>query len=181
MAQFTEKAILDTFTMLLKEQPFDKITVSALVKRCDISPNTFYYHYHDIYDLLDAWLKTTSERYVKKELSWQNTIRVFLKDCQKNQRLVYHLFDSRSRDQLEQTVFSLCGQIFGHYVTQRVEGLNVPAERLQEITDYCRNSFLGFFLGFLWKRMDTDVDKAVERLSALTVPFVAEALEGYGK
>ena len=35
--------------------PFDKITVTALAKRCDISSNTFYYHYRDIYDLLDAW------------------------------------------------------------------------------------------------------------------------------
>ena len=181
MAQFTEKAILDTFTTLLKEQPFDKITVSALVKRCDISPNTFYYHYHDIYDLLDAWLKKISASYVDKNLSWQDTIREYLKDCQKNQRLVYHLFESRSRDQLEQTVFSLSGQIFEHYVARRVKGLNVPEERLQEISDYCRNSFLGFFIGFLWKRMDTDVDKAVERLTALTVPFVAEALKDCGK
>lgn len=181
MTQFTQKAILQTFTELLRELPFDKITVSALVKRCGISPNTFYYHYRDIYDLLDAWLKTTSARYVEKNLSWQDTIRAFLTDCKKNPRLVYHLFESRSRDQLEQTVFSLCGQIFEHYVTRRVGNLDIPEDRLHEIADYCRNSFLGFFLHFLWKRMDTDVDKAVERLAELTIPFVAEALEKYNR
>ncbi len=54
MAQYTQKAILSTFQQMLEEMPFDKITVSALVRRCEISSNTFYYHYSDIYDLLDV-------------------------------------------------------------------------------------------------------------------------------
>lgn len=56
MANYTQRAIIQTFQDMLKEMPFDKITVSAIVARCDISSNTFYYHYHDIYDLLDTWL-----------------------------------------------------------------------------------------------------------------------------
>ena len=57
MAQYTQKAIIETFEKMLIEMPFDKITVSALVRRCEISSNTFYYHYSDIYDLLDVWLR----------------------------------------------------------------------------------------------------------------------------
>ena len=56
MAQYTQKAILRTFQDMLEKMPFDKITVSAIVSNCEISPNTFYYHYRDIYDLLDTWL-----------------------------------------------------------------------------------------------------------------------------
>lgn len=55
MALYTKKLILATFREMLSESPFDKITVAALVKRAGISPNTFYYHYQDIYGLLDAW------------------------------------------------------------------------------------------------------------------------------
>ena len=55
MALYTQKTIMRAFGEMLEEMPFDKITVTALVKRCDISSNTFYYHYRDIYDLLDAW------------------------------------------------------------------------------------------------------------------------------
>ena len=56
MAHYTEKAIISSFQEMLEEMPFDKITVTALTKRSDISPNTFYYHYQDIYALLDYWL-----------------------------------------------------------------------------------------------------------------------------
>lgn len=56
MANHTKRIILEEFQCMLKEMPFDKITVSALVKRCEISPNTFYYHYQDFFSLLDDWL-----------------------------------------------------------------------------------------------------------------------------
>ena len=58
MALLTQKAILMTFEEMLEEMPFDKITVSALVRRCGVSSNTFYYHYQDIYDFLDVWMST---------------------------------------------------------------------------------------------------------------------------
>ena len=54
MALYTKKLIMSTFQEMLEELSFDKITVSALVKRAGISPNTFYYHYQDIYALLDV-------------------------------------------------------------------------------------------------------------------------------
>lgn len=52
-----KKLIMSTFQEMLEELPFDKITVAALVKRAGISPNTFYYHYQDIYALLNAWFR----------------------------------------------------------------------------------------------------------------------------
>ena len=58
MALYTKKLLMSTFQEMLEELPFDRITVAALVKRAGISPNTFYYHYQDIYDLLDVWMST---------------------------------------------------------------------------------------------------------------------------
>ena len=52
MALDTKKLIMTTFQEMLAEMPFDKITVSALVKRAEGSPNTFYYHYQDILSLI---------------------------------------------------------------------------------------------------------------------------------
>lgn len=62
MANFTKKAILQTFEEMLEHTSFNKITVSDLIAQCGISSNTFYYHYHDIYDLLDAWIVIKKEQ-----------------------------------------------------------------------------------------------------------------------
>ena len=56
LAHLTEAAIQDAFLRLLSEQPFDKITVTQLVDECQITRRTFYYHYSDLYELLDTIL-----------------------------------------------------------------------------------------------------------------------------
>ena len=81
MALLTQKAILSTFEEMLEEMPFDKITVSALVRRCGVSSNTFYYHYQDIYDLLDVWMSTRLgmlKKSVPESKGWKEEVRVFL-------------------------------------------------------------------------------------------------------
>ena len=65
MANYTEKIIMQTFEEMLEEFPFGKITVSALVSRCEISSNTFYYHFKDIFDLLESWALQRFESYQK--------------------------------------------------------------------------------------------------------------------
>ena len=57
MSILTVKVIMKTFEEMLEEMPFDKITVLELTKRCEISHNTFYYHFQDIYELLGEWLR----------------------------------------------------------------------------------------------------------------------------
>ena len=51
----TKKAIAYTFKDLLKEKPFNKITINDIAKKCDINRQTFYYHFKDIRDLVE-WI-----------------------------------------------------------------------------------------------------------------------------
>ena len=53
----TKKAISYTFKDLLKEKPFNKITVNDIASKCDINRQTFYYHFQDIRDLVE-WICT---------------------------------------------------------------------------------------------------------------------------
>lgn len=57
MMNRTELVIAKAFWQLLEEKPYSKITVKNIVERCEINRNTFYYHFHDIPDLLDRILK----------------------------------------------------------------------------------------------------------------------------
>ena len=53
MANKTKHAIKEALVRLLDDRPFDKISVRDLVDECGISRNTFYYHYHDVYEVLE--------------------------------------------------------------------------------------------------------------------------------
>ena len=49
----SRKMIRIAFMELLKEKPFDKITVTDIVKKADINRSTFYAHYPDVFGLIE--------------------------------------------------------------------------------------------------------------------------------
>lgn len=180
MAQYTQKAIMKTFRDMLEVMPFDKITISALVKKCEISSNTFYYHYQDIYALLDGWLQAELSCYVEPPCEdWTDAAKAMLHACRDHANVVYHLFNSLSRDRLERYIFTLTTDFIYRQVRSHMVRYDVPEEELQEIADFCRFVFIGFFLKYLWNHMEDDIDSAVDHLGRLLDDFVTQAAKKY--
>ena len=170
MARYTQKAILQTFQEMLEEMPFDKITVSALVSRCDISSNTFYYHYHDIYDLLDTWFSLKRAKYreaIESGICWQDASKATLHELKKNPDIVYHLFNSLSMDRIEKFIFESSDDTFYKQVCEKTKEVHIPEEELRNIAEYNSYSFLGFFLKFLWNYMNDDIDAGIDKISRI--------------
>ena len=179
MALYTQKAIMRTFQQMLEEMPFDKITVSALVRRCEISPNTFYYHYQDIYALLNVWFHMEFDQYMQlsdESFDWVSAAKAMLRDCKTHPKTIYHVFNSLSRDQLEQYVFTSTDDVFYHLVCLRASGRQMEEADLKCISSFCRYAFIGFFVQFLWNRMEDDIDESVDRLSVFFEDFTDSAL-----
>ena len=53
MSQITKRALEASLKHLLLSKPLDKITVTDICEDCGISRMTFYYHFRDIYDLVE--------------------------------------------------------------------------------------------------------------------------------
>ena len=53
MATSTKKALADALKKMMVIKPIDRITVNDLVETCGVSRQTFYYHFDDVYDLLE--------------------------------------------------------------------------------------------------------------------------------
>ena len=53
MSQMTKRALVASLKDLLAEKPLDKITVTDLTEHCGVNRMTFYYHFKDIYDLVE--------------------------------------------------------------------------------------------------------------------------------
>ena len=180
MANFTQKAILQQFEEMLTEMPFDKITVSALVSRCGISPNTFYYHYRDIYDLLSVWIGQKKEWFLPQTatlVGWPAKLKAAMHLMADNSAIVYHLFNSLSRQQMEQYIFNSVEEMFYNYIKESLNNPQLPEETLRTISNFCCYSLLGFLLKFIWNRMDGDIDAAVDGLSELfdgTIEYITK-------
>ena len=179
MALYTKKLIMTAFAEMLEELPFDKITVAALVKRAGVSPNTFYYHYEDIYALLDAWFRQVVEFYAPADsfLEWKSATKAVLHRCKDHPKVIYHIFDGLSRDRLERYIFSLTDDVFYRLTRQAAQGRELPEERVRSVASFCRYAYIGFVMQFFWNRMENDIDTSVDRLAALFDSFLAGAVQ----
>ena len=53
MSNITKKALEASLKQLLLQKPLNKTTVSDIAEDCGINRMTFYYHFKDIYDLVE--------------------------------------------------------------------------------------------------------------------------------
>lgn len=97
--------IADAYLELTKRKSVDKITVKDLVDACDISRQTFYYHFQDIFAVLE-WL---AQRALKQTLekskaagTQEAAIKVFVQTVVDNYNLIQKLLRSQSREATEQ-------------------------------------------------------------------------------
>ena len=179
MSGFTKRAILQTFQQMLETTPFDKLTVSAVARTAGIGHNTFYYHFEDIYDLLNVWLTELLGQFTEAETEgdWEHNVKALLRTCREHSRIVYHIFNSLSRDRLERYVFSVTDDAFCRYVRQQAGDRALPEAYLSDISKVCRYAVIGFFLEFLWNEMQGDIDENVDKLAGLFSGFVSQALD----
>ena len=184
MSVFTQTLILNTFSEMLERMPFEKITVSAIIKACGISRNTFYYHYQDIYDLLDHWLEQELGKFARQasaDEDWPSGIKAFLHSCKSHKKMVYHLFNSLSRDRLERYVFANTDNTIYDFVNRAAADVSLPPQRLEAIANICRYAIIGYFLRFLWNGMNDDIDAAVDELSEVFSTIVVEAVANFAQ
>ena len=72
MSNYTEQALGDSLKKLLAEKPLNKITVTDIVNDCGLNRMTFYYHFKDIYDLLEWVCVADAEKALKGKHSYSN-------------------------------------------------------------------------------------------------------------
>lgn len=168
MANLTRKAILATFDEMVSEMSFDKITVSALVKRAEISSNTFYYHYRDIYDLLDDYLLEHLDKVLGADTDWNNwtkPVKDMLYYMKDHQRQVYHILNSLSRQRLEEFAFIRIQPRFQTIARTVTAGHPLNDDQLRIIAKIYCYTFLGFLLEFIRDHMEDGIEASVNLLS----------------
>lgn len=62
--QRTERYLMQAFGEALEANPIEKIKVTDLSKAAEINKATFYLHYHDVYDLAEAYARAEAKKIV---------------------------------------------------------------------------------------------------------------------
>lgn len=100
----TKRNISEKLLEMLKTKPVDKITVKNLAEACCITRQTFYYHFHDILDVMEWGMEQKMRDVVEETMHMEHTRNAFyrmLSGCREDMAVISHLMESHYRAPLE--------------------------------------------------------------------------------
>lgn len=182
MAQTTKKALAASLKRLLKVKTLDKVTVTDIAEDCEVNRQTFYYHFQDIYDLIE-WIYTNDADKAldgkKTYDTWQQGFLQIFEYVQENKAFVINTYHSISREHLERFLYNETYHLIMDVVEEQAAGMNVREDDKAFIADIYKFAFVGLMLEWVGKGMKEEPEKIIGRLSLLMEGTITNALERF--
>ena len=131
MSQVTKRALEQSLKNLLLKKPLSKITISDLTEDCGMNRMTFYYHFKDIYDLVEWSCLTDAKRALDEKKTydtWQQGFLQILEAVQANKPFIMNVYHCVHREQVEIYLRPLVEDLILNVVNEEAGGLNVRDE-----------------------------------------------------
>ena len=178
--QYTKKKIREEFIKILNERPLNKITVKDIASACDINRNTFYYYYTDIYAILSEIFQTELQIVIDEyndTLSWEESFIVATKFSLQNKTAIYHVYNSMQKEELEDYLFNVSGNIMSRYVEKVSDGISASSGDKKLIASFYQCALTEMVLRWIASGMKEDPDTIIRRIGRLFDGHIALSLK----
>ena len=182
MSQTTKRALEASLKNLLLQKPLDKITISDIAEDCGINRMTFYYHFKDIYDLIEWSCVEDATRALKGKktyATWQQGFLQIFEAVRANKPFIMNVYRSVSREQVERYLYEVTYHLLLDVVIEEAGDQPIREEDKAFIANFYKYGFVGLMLDWIRDDMKTDPEKIVEKLSLLMRGNFARALDAY--
>lgn len=182
MSQVTKRALEQSLKNLLLKKPLTKITVGDITEDCGINRMTFYYHFKDIYDLVEWSCLEEAKRALEEKKTydtWQQGFLQIFKAVQENKPFILNVYRCVHREQVEKYLQPLVDQLLLNVINEEAAGITVRDEDKQFIAQVYSYMFIGLMLDWIKDDMREDPQQIVEKLSKLIKGSVSVALSRF--
>ena len=164
------------------KKPLDKITINDLTADCGISRMAFYYHFKDIYDLIEWVCVEDASRALqgkKNYDTWHEGLLQIFEAVLENKQFVLNAYRCISRDQMENYLYKLTYKLIRDVVDEKSQGINIPEQDKEFIAAFYKYSFVGVMLDWIKQGMDEDYHMIAEKISMTMRGNVANAIKNF--
>ena len=182
MAQMTKRALEASLKNLLLQKPLNKITINDITEDCGISRMTFYYHFKDIYDLVEWSCMEDAARALEGKKTydtWQEGFLNIFRAVQANKPFVMNVYRSVSRERVEQYLKPLIHNLVLGVIEEKSAEMAVSEADKSFIAYFYEYAFIGIMLDWLSENMKGDPEIIVERTSKLIHGSIIRALNAF--
>lgn len=180
MSQTTKKALAASLKKLLSVKPLDKITVVDIAEDCQVNRQTFYYHFQDIYDLVEwIFLNEATELLGEKNTreTWPEALQRLFHYIIENKSLILNTYRSAGRDHLTNYLYDVTFRFLLEIVEEEAANMSVNEEDKRFIADFYKYALVGMTLDWIRRGMREDPDQVIERLAVMMHGNIVAALE----
>ena len=170
VSQTTKRALEASLKKLLLEKPLNKITINDITEDCGVNRMTFYYHFKDIYDLVDWILVEDATKVLEGRRSfetWNEAYLDILQQVQENKTLVLNVYRSVGREQVEQYLYKLLDPMLKDFAARECKDITVQDADKQFVIDFYKCALVGMTLEWVRRDMKTEPAVMVDRLSTM--------------
>lgn len=182
MSQITKRALEQSLKNLLLKKPLTKITVSDIADDCGINRMTFYYHFKDIYDLVEwSCLEDAKHALDEKKTyeTWQQGLLQIFEAVEENKPFILNVYRCIHREEVEKYLQPLVDQLILGVINEETGNMTIRDEDKQFIAQIYSYIFIGLMLDWIKDDMREDPQPLVDRLARLIKGSMSEALSRF--
>lgn len=173
MSLTTKRALAESLKKLMAKKRFDKITVKDIVADCGVNRQTFYYHFHDIYDLME-WIFLDAANTLNQKTTdysrWTAGLEELMRYMQENRLLILNAYHSISHEVVNKYIKECLRPYCQAIVLRQAAELDfsVREEDLQFVTEIVVLSATGLTIEWIEQKMKAS-DRTMEELKKLEI------------
>ena len=165
MPRNTKKALADSLKDLLRTRPLSKVTIADITEGCGINRMTFYYHFRDIYDLVEWICREECSAALGGPLdreTWQEGFCRLCRHVLEERSFFTAVYPSVSREELENNLY-----ILRRALDEFAGDSTVGEEEKRFIADFYKFALVGLELEWFRSGMREPPEELAGRLSRL--------------
>ena len=184
MSDLTKRALAEALKNRLCKTTVKNITIKDLTDDCGLNRQTFYYHFSDIYGLME-WIFVDETNKILKADYMDYDIRTILEKTfnyvQDNEKLILNAYKSTDKSLLDNFLKSWIRPIVTQIITRKAEGRNISDEDRDFVIDVCVTVVLGITFQWLENGMEDNLSGKADKLMTLLDGNIEMVLDRFAK
>lgn len=180
MSEVTKRALEQSLKNLLLKKPLNKITINDIAEDCGINRMTFYYHFKDIYDLVEWSCLEDAQKALKEKKTydtWQEGLLQIFYAVRENKPFIMNVYHCVDRAQVEKYLTPLTDELLMGVIEEKSRGVQVRSEDKEFIARIFSYCFIGMMLDWIRDDMKEQPEIIVDKLALVLKDAVTNSIE----
>ena len=176
----TKKALAASLKKLMEKSALDKISIREIVEDCGVNRKTFYYHFNNIYDLVDWMFEEEAIESVKQYdfiTDYENAVRFSMNYIEENEHVVNSALDALGRDELKKFFYNNFVDNMRDIVDEISKDMTIPKDYIDFLINFYTESFASLLIDWIRNRAEKDKEKYIKYISLTLFESIRPDLE----